>query len=405
IQQQAGLADSWNEQIKAIQKQAGFASTFHEQMKVIQQQAGLADSWNEQIKAIQKQAGFASTFHEQMKAIQQQAGLADSWNEQIKAIQKQAGFSSTFHEQMKAIQQQAGLAGSWNEQIKAIQKQAGFASTLHEQMKELYEKANSGHMVRKQFDGIQKQIDLSSLVLKQFNENQELLGLYSAGTLLKDFQKQAGLFNSVNPLIKNESALSDYFKNNHSSLTSIVELGLSSVAKAYTAGFLKTTDLSISKPDDISKSLSDNSDYSTFINLFKTLPQPVQTVIYIILTQIIFGAFIDYGKSKVLIGINKIETYVESLFENKPITRTEILGVNKDIDWTSLNDFRIITGENIRLRTKPSMKSEVVEVIGKNTVVAILDKKDRQWLYVQVKSGDELITGWITRTYTKPIKG
>ncbi|ECZ5819607.1 SH3 domain-containing protein, partial [Salmonella enterica] len=53
----------------------------------------------------------------------------------------------------------------------------------------------------------------------------------------------------------------------------------------------------------------------------------------------------------------------------------------------------------------PSMKSEVIETIGKNTVVAILDKSDRQWLYVQVQSGDELITGWITRTYTKPIKG
>lgn len=351
-----------------------------------------------------KQTSFGSLY-KQIESIQKQAGFAGSLNEQIRAIHKQAGFASTLHEQMKVIQQQAGFTGSLDEQIKIIQKQAGFSSTLHEQMKELYVKANVGHIVRKQFDGIQKQIDLSSLVLKQFNENRELLGLYSASTLLKDFQKQAGLFDSVNPLIKNERALSDYFKNNHSSLTSIVELGLSSVANAYTAGFLKTNNQSTSKPDDISESLSDNNDYSTFLNLFKALPQPVQTVIYIILTQIIFGAFIDYGKSKVLIGINKIETYVESLLESKPITRTEILSVNKDIDWASLNDFRIITGENIRLRTKPSMKGEVIEVIGKNTVVAILDKKDRQWLYVQVKSGDELITGWITRTYTKPIKG
>ncbi|WXP55110.1 SH3 domain-containing protein (plasmid) [Escherichia coli] len=117
-----------------------------------------------------------------------------------------------------------------------------------------------------------------------------------------------------------------------------------------------------------------------------------------------FGAFIDYGKEKTLLGIHKAESYFISLFEDKPISKQQLIKENKEISWEDLNGFRFITGDNVRLHVSPSLNSEVIECIGKNTIVAILDKKDCQWLYVQVKSGDEFITGWITRTYTKPLK-
>ncbi|EIH7570930.1 SH3 domain-containing protein, partial [Escherichia coli] len=82
----------------------------------------------------------------------------------------------------------------------------------------------------------------------------------------------------------------------------------------------------------------------------------------------------------------------------------KLIKENTEIKWEDLNGFRFITGDNVRLHVSPSLNSEVIECIGKNTIVAILDKKDRQWLYVQVKSGDEFITGWITRTYTSLLR-
>ncbi|EFE7608643.1 SH3 domain-containing protein, partial [Escherichia coli] len=104
------------------------------------------------------------------------------------------------------------------------------------------------------------------------------------------------------------------------------------------------------------------------------------------------------------LGIHEAESYLISLFEDKPISKQQLIKENKKISWEDLNGFRFITGENVRLHVSPSVNSEVIECIAKNTIVAILDKKDRQWLFVQVKSGDEFITGWITRTYTKPLK-
>lgn len=251
---------------------------------------------------------------------------------------------------------------------------------------------------------MQKQLIFGSQLRDRFDVEKKLSGLYSAGSLLKDIQKQAGLFDSVNSLKQFENIFNAYVKENNPSLSYIMELGISSVAKAYNEGVLETNDEAVTKSDTSSVS-TENNDYAKFLNLFKALPQPIQFIIYTILSQIFLGAFIDYGKAKVLVEIYRAETYIQSIFENKPVTRTNILKENKNIDWNSLNDFRIITGENIRLREKPSMKSGVIETIGKNTVVAILDKSGRQWLYVQVQSGDELITGWITRTYTKPIKG
>ncbi|MNZ70174.1 Bacterial SH3 domain protein [compost metagenome] len=56
------------------------------------------------------------------------------------------------------------------------------------------------------------------------------------------------------------------------------------------------------------------------------------------------------------------------------------------------------------LRMSPSMNSEIIEKLDKNTIVAVIGKKDRQWIYVQVKSGNDILLGWVNRTYTKPLK-
>ncbi|WP_410743407.1 SH3 domain-containing protein [Citrobacter portucalensis] len=353
------------------------------------QKPGSFGALHKQIENIQKQAEFGGTLHKQMEEIQRNAGFSGL----LEGINKQASFGGI----LENLQKQASFSG-------LLHKQTSSAWYLSEQTKELFEQYNLGSMVSKQFEQLRKQLSFSSQLRSQFDEAQKLSGLNSAGSLLKDLQRQAGLFDSINSLKQFENIFHAYAKENNASLSYIMELGMSSVAKAYNEGVLDTKIESVTQSDS-SLSPSNNNDYARFLDLFKALPQPVQQIIYFILISIIGGAFIDYGKSKVLIGINKIETSIESIFESKPITRTKILSANKDIDWTSLNDFRIITGENIRLRTKPSMKSEVIETIGKNTVVAILDKSGRQWLYVQVQSGDELITGWITRTYTKPIKG
>lgn len=349
-----------------------------------------------QIENIQKQAGLGGSLHKQMEEIQKKAGFGGL----LEGIHKQAGLGGL----LEGIQKHASFDGLFHKQIEEISKQTSPAWYLSNQTKKILEQNSLGNLVRKHLTDMQKQLIFGSQLRDIFDVEKKLSGLYSAGSLLKDIQKQAGLFESVNSLKQFENIFNAYVKENNPSLSYIMELGISSVAKAYNEGVLETSDEAATK-SDISSASTENNDYAKFLNLFKALPQPIQLIIYGILSHIFLGAFIDYGKAKVLVEIYKAETYIQSIFDKKPVTRTNILKENKNIDWKSLNDFRIITGENVRLREKPSMKSEVIEVIGKNTVVAILDKRGRQWLYVQVQSGDDLITGWITRTYTKPIKG
>ncbi len=366
------------------------------------QKQGSFGSLYKQIENIQKQAGFGGSLHKQMEDIQKKAGFSGL----LEGIHKQASFGGV----LEGLQKQANFGGV----LEGIHKQASFSGLLHKQpsiawdlsrqTKELFQQYNLGSMVSKQFEQMRKQLIFGSQLRSQFDEAQKLSGLNSAGSLLKDLQRQSGLFDSTNSLKQFNNIFHAYAKENNASLSYIMELGMSSVAKAYSEGVLDAQNEAVTQSDS-SLSPSSNNDYANFLNLFKTLPQPIQFIIYTILTQIFLGALIDYGKGKVLIEINRVEKYFESIIDKKPVTRTDILKENKNIDWDSLNNFRIITGENVRLREKPSMKSEVIETIGKNTVVAILDKSGRQWLYVQMQSGDELITGWITRTYTKPIKG
>ncbi|EMS0916303.1 SH3 domain-containing protein [Salmonella enterica] len=360
------------------------------------QKQGSFGALYKQIENIQKQTGLGGSLHKQMEEIQRKAGFGGL----LEGIHKQASFGGL----LEGIHKQASFSGLFHKQIEEISKQTSPAWYLSNQTKKILEQNSLGNLVRKQLTDIQKQLIFGSQLRDRFDVEKKLSGLYSAGSLLKDIQKQAGLFDSVNSLKQFESIFNAYVKENNPSLSYIMELGISSVAKAYNEGVLETNDEAVTK-SDTSSAPTENNDYAKFLNLFKALPQPIQLIIYTILSQIFLGAFIDYGKAKVLVEIYRAETYIQSIFENKPVTRTNILKENKNIDWNSLNDFRIITGENIRLREKPSMKSGVIETIGKNTVVAILDKSGRQWLYVQVQSGDELITGWITRTYTKPIKG
>ncbi|WP_246769651.1 hypothetical protein [Escherichia sp. E2593] len=149
-----------------------------------------------------------------------------------------------------------------------------------------------------------------------------------------------------------------------------MEQGLSTIAQAYIEGAIET---SHTESDAQDKGLNKSS--STFIDSFKALPSPVQTFLLWILCQVFLGAITDYAKEKTLSQIYGMESYILSLNEDKPISKQKLTQENKDIQWEDLNNFRAITGDNVRLHVSPSLNSEVIECIGKNTIVAILDKK------------------------------
>ncbi|EKS6641990.1 SH3 domain-containing protein [Enterobacter hormaechei] len=71
--------------------------------------------------------------------------------------------------------------------------------------------------------------------------------------------------------------------------------------------------------------------------------------------------------------------------------------------WGNLKNFRLVSGDNVYLRTAPAENAAVLEMLSRNTLVLVVNKSNRQWIEVETVYGDETIRGWVSRRYTLPI--
>ena len=76
----------------------------------------------------------------------------------------------------------------------------------------------------------------------------------------------------------------------------------------------------------------------------------------------------------------------------------------EDLIKEMLIGYRVVTGDSLRLRAKPSMKSEVISTLPIGTLVNVIDSSNRKWLYVQVEQEDKFIEGWVSRRFTTSFK-
>lgn len=68
-----------------------------------------------------------------------------------------------------------------------------------------------------------------------------------------------------------------------------------------------------------------------------------------------------------------------------------------------LRGFRTIEGSDVRLRSGPGMKHEILrDALPNRAVLKILDNSDRGWLYVSVVTEPGL-EGWVSRRYTRQL--
>jgi hypothetical protein len=71
---------------------------------------------------------------------------------------------------------------------------------------------------------------------------------------------------------------------------------------------------------------------------------------------------------------------------------------------TILVDHRVITGDKVRLRAEPSLKSYVLSKLPIGKLVEVLDSTNRSWLKVSLIIGNEEVEGWVARRYTLSFK-
>ncbi|RAU45245.1 hypothetical protein DBY68_016620, partial [Pseudocitrobacter sp. RIT415] len=345
----------------------------------------------------------------QSEDLQKKYGIGSQLLKQSEDLQRKYGIGNQLLKQSEDLQKKYGIGSQLLKQSENLQKKYGIGSQLLKQSMDLQRKYGIGSQLLKQAEEFQRKLGIGRTLQKEFDLMHNLAGINSIQSMLQDLQNHSLTRSNKDILNTFDNTFLHFAEENLPSVSEAIETGLASVAKAYTDGVAQSTNQTNvqsgqATSTDINYSPATNAPRS-LIDLLQGLPPSIQALILFLLYQVLIGAVADYGKGKVLVEINKAESYIVSLFESKPVTKSNIVKHNKNIAWDSLNQFRVITGENVRLRTKPSLNSDIIETIGKNTIVAILEKKERQWLYVQVQSGDELVTGWITRTYTKPLKG
>jgi hypothetical protein len=97
-----------------------------------------------------------------------------------------------------------------------------------------------------------------------------------------------------------------------------------------------------------------------------------------------------------LVDLNTRIPQTESLTTIRNFIRKELSGKPGDI--------RLVKGTSVRLRTGPSMKSEVILLLPADAPVVVLGKEDRTWLFVSYEHQGYMLDGYVSTKFLKKIK-
>ncbi|HDD8711727.1 SH3 domain-containing protein [Escherichia coli] len=157
----------------------------------------------------------------------------------------------------------------------------------------------------------------------------------------------------------------------------------------------------ITEPDALTK-LKKYIEESPVTSHFRKLPLLVQLIIiYLVMTM--SSVISDKNKELAIYLIEESQQYFSKAVSPNAHVKKLTKQLPNEIDVSTLKHIRIITGENVRLRNRPSMHGDVLVTLQKYTPVIVIDKSDRKWLYIQLSLGEQKIYGWVNRSYTKAL--
>ncbi|WP_095498381.1 SH3 domain-containing protein [Paraferrimonas haliotis] len=203
----------------------------------------------------------------------------------------------------------------------------------------------------------------------------EVNGSYA--TLIESAKKASKLYNL--------KAFDSISKLNNSPLEQLNELAERDINEAYVED-LQELD------NSISSEISNAKD-------FEQLPASAQNKIIHYLKYIFLTIFLNLASNYIYEQKEEIAAALKNLSgpaEVKSFVRKRSAKFEHEV----LSGMRVVSGNNVNLRTSPAMKSEVILQLDTGTLIEVIDRSNRAWLLVEVKDGDDFIQGWISRRYT-----
>lgn len=97
-----------------------------------------------------------------------------------------------------------------------------------------------------------------------------------------------------------------------------------------------------------------------------------------------------------------VETAKNELVEKKSASEVRKFARSSSefVNATSLNGYRVTKADNLNFRVKPGMKTHIITTLPIGTLVEVIDKSNRAWLFVEVEIEGELQRGYVSRRYT-----
>ncbi|HFH2560752.1 TPA: SH3 domain-containing protein [Pseudomonas aeruginosa] len=97
-----------------------------------------------------------------------------------------------------------------------------------------------------------------------------------------------------------------------------------------------------------------------------------------------------------LVDLNARLPRAELFADFRTFLRTEMAG--------KPGDFRLVKGSDVRLRAAPGMKSEVILLLPRDSVVVVHGKEGRTWLFVSYEHQGYIIDGYVSTRYLKKVR-
>lgn len=132
-------------------------------------------------------------------------------------------------------------------------------------------------------------------------------------------------------------------------------------------------------------------------SVFANLPPLVRAIFFFIFLHV-FLPLVNSVSANLLTPL--VESYLQ---DNNLADREKVKGIKEiplHLNNVTTEGLRFITGNNVRLRSEPSTKSEILDELLLGQVVTVLSK-DRNWIEVAYTyEGGETMSGWVFTRYT-----
>jgi len=149
--------------------------------------------------------------------------------------------------------------------------------------------------------------------------------------------------------------------------------------------------------DSSAKQLNSIDGDASFLSVFTSLPPLVQALLFYFFIHVLLPQINS-------ISANLLTPTVESFLKDNDFTERETIKKIKRLplrhNHVSTDSLRFITGNNVRLRSESSTRSEILDELVIGQIVTVVSK-NKNWIEVMYEYDDgELKSGWVFTRYT-----